>query len=80
MRVEFDKEACEGWFQCTQEWSAFTMNVQAGKAELEGATESEDGVVVREVPEDEVEAAISAAEACPIDVIRVYDGDEQIVP
>jgi ferredoxin len=56
------------------------MNVPAGKADLDGATEERDGVFVREVPESKLERAIAAAESCPIDAIVVYDGDERVAP
>ena len=77
MRVEYDRNACDAWFQCVQEWDAFQMNVVKGKADLEGGEEAEDGIIVREVPEADTENAKEAAKACPIDAIRVFeDGDE----
>lgn len=75
MRVEYDRSACAGWYQCVQEWAAFEMDIADGKAVLEGGTESDDGVFVREVPKEAEEAAKAAAETCPVDAIELYDAD-----
>lgn len=81
MRVEYDRLACGGWFQCVQKWDAFDMNMAEGKTDLDGADETEDGVYTREVSDELEDAATAAAESCPVDAIRVYDDDgEQIVP
>ena len=81
MRIEYDRETCTGMFQCVHEWDAFEENRDAGKAELDGAEEREDGVFVREVPEDAEFDAKMAARACPVEAIMVYDEDgEQLVP
>jgi len=80
MRIEFDSEACEGWFKCLSEWDAFEMDVEAGRAALEGSEETDHGCFVREVPADAKDEAIAAAEVCPVDAIRVFDGDERIYP
>jgi ferredoxin len=81
MRIEYDRDTCTGMFQCIHEWDAFEENRDAGKAELADATETEDGVFVREVPEDAEFDAKMAARVCPVEAIRVYDDDgEQLVP
>lgn len=81
MKVEFDRNACSGWFQCVQEWDSFEMNMTAKKADLKDADEREDGHFVLETPTRAEEAAKSAAESCPIDAIRVLNDDgEQIYP
>lgn len=81
MRIEYNRLACTGWFQCVQEWDAFEMNMAAGKATLEGGEQADDGVFVREVPENEEENARAAAEACPENAIVLYDeAGEQLVP
>jgi ferredoxin len=80
MKIEYDKLACDGWFQCVQEWDAFEMKIQDGVAELAGSEEIEDNVFVREVPEDAEEKAIAAAESCPVNAIKIFENDEQIVP
>ena len=81
MKVEYDRTACAAWFQCVQKWDAFEMNMTAGKADLEDAEETEDGLFVREIPTGAEEKARAAAEACPVDAIRLLDDDgEQILP
>lgn len=81
MKVEYDRMACTGWFQCVQEWDAFDMNMGAGKAELAGGTETEDGVFTMEVPADAEDEAKAAAESCPTDAITIYDNEgNQLVP
>lgn len=81
MRIEYNRVACTGWFQCVQEWDAFEMNMAAGKATLEGGEQADDGIFVREVPEGEEENARDAAEACPENAIVLYDDDgEQLIP
>jgi ferredoxin len=80
MKIEYHRRACSGWFQCVQEWDAFSMNVIDGKAEFENAEEADPGVMVRDVPKGEEEAAKAAAESCPVDAIIVYEDGEQIIP
>jgi len=81
MRIEFDRDTCIGMFQCVAEWGeGFEADRDAGKAILVDGEETEEGVFVREVPEDAELDAKFAARACPVDAIRVYDDDgEQIV-
>lgn len=81
MRVEFDREACEGWFDCAQEWDGFEMQLSEGKADLQNSTEVDDDVFVREIPSDMEDEAKSAAEVCPEDAITIYDDDgNQLIP
>lgn len=81
MKIEYDKSACHGWFQCIQQWDAFEMNPAEGVAEFSIGEETENGVLVADVPADREEEAKAAAEACPVDAIAVYsDDDEQLVP
>ncbi|GAB3031587.1 ferredoxin [Natronobiforma cellulositropha] len=81
MRVEYNRMACAAWFQCIQKWDEFDMNMGAGKADLNGAEETDDGIFEREVPEDAEQKAIDAAHSCPIDAIIVYDDDgTQVAP
>jgi len=79
MRVRFDRDTCIGMFQCVDEWDAFEKNLDAGKADLRGAEEVEDGVFELEVPDGAELDAEFAARACPVDAIELYDGDEQVV-
>jgi ferredoxin len=80
MRVRYDRDTCIGMFQCVEEWDAFERNMDAGKADLDGATEVEPGVYEAEIPADAELDAEFAARACPVDAIEVYDDDgEQVV-
>ncbi len=81
MRIEYDRDTCIGMFQCVAEWDAFEEDREAGKAVLTGSEDVEDGVFVREVPEEAEFDAKFAARACPVDAITVYDDDgEQVIP
>ncbi|GGN05203.1 ferredoxin [Halarchaeum nitratireducens] len=81
MRIEFDRDACIGMFQCVVEWEAgFEEDRDTGKAVLVDGENVEGGVYARDVPEDAELDAKFAARACPVDAISVYDDDgEQIV-
>ena len=80
MRIEYDRDTCIGMFQCVAEWDAFEEDKDAGKAVLRDSEQREEGVFVREVPEDAELDAKFAARACPVDAIAVYDDDgEQVV-
>ena len=79
MHIEYDRDTCIGMFQCVDEWDAFEENRDDGKADLVDA-EEEDGVFVREVPEDAKFDAEYAARVCPVDAIKLFDDDgERIV-
>ncbi|WP_136592220.1 ferredoxin [Salinigranum halophilum] len=79
MHIEYDRDTCIGMFQCVDEWEAFEKNLDDGKADLADA-EEEDGVFVREVPEDAKFDAEYAARVCPVDAIKLFDDDgERIV-
>ncbi|KYH27031.1 hypothetical protein HAPAU_09210 [Halalkalicoccus paucihalophilus] len=81
MRIEYDRDTCIGIYQCVDEWEKFEKDMDAGKAELVGAEETEDGTFVLEVPEGEEFDAEMAARVCPVDAITLYDDDgEQTVP
>jgi ferredoxin len=81
MRIEYDRDTCIGMFQCVAEWDAFEEDKDAGKAVLRDSDETDDGVFVREIPDDAELDAKFAARACPVDAIAVYDDDgEQLIP
>lgn len=80
MHIKYDRNTCTGMFQCVHEWDAFEENRDAGKANLSDAEETENGVFVREIPEDAEFNAKMAARVCPVEAIRVFDDGEQIVP
>lgn len=81
MRIEYDRDTCIGIYQCVDEWERFEKDMDAGKAELVGAEEDEEGTFVLEVPDGEEFDAEMAARVCPVDAITLYDDDgEQFVP
>ncbi|ELZ57617.1 MULTISPECIES: ferredoxin [unclassified Haloferax] len=81
MKVEYDRDTCIGMFQCVDEWEGFEKNVDDGKADLVDGEETDDGVFVREIPEDAEFDAKFAARVCPVEAIRILDDDgEQLVP
>lgn len=75
MKIEYDQNTCTGMFQCIHEWEAFEQNLDTGKADLNDATETDDGVFVRNIPESEEFDAKMAARVCPVDAITIYDDD-----
>ena len=80
MRIEYDRDTCIGMFQCVAEWDAFERDEDAGKAVLAEGEEREEGVFVREVPDDAELDAKFATRACPVDAITLYDDGEQLIP
>jgi len=76
MRVEFDADSCVSFHQYVPEWDAITEG-DGGKIEIEGALE-DDSVYERTISEEETEAALAAAAACPVNAIAIYDGDERL--
>ena len=81
MKVEFDEDTCIGMFQCVAEWDAFEEDESKGKAVLRDSEEVEDGVFVRDVPEDAELDAKFAARTGPVDAIKISDDDgEQLIP
>ncbi|GAA0295933.1 ferredoxin [Halarchaeum salinum] len=81
MRVEFDRDACIGMYQCVVEWEdGFEEDRDSGKAILIDGEEDTEDVYVRDVPVDAELDAKFAARACPVDAISVYDDDgDQVV-
>jgi len=80
MRIEYDRAICNGWFQCVQEWDEFEMDIQEGKANLDGAENTSGNIFVRDVPEENEDYALAAVESCPVNAIKIYDDGEQIAP
>lgn len=78
MRLEFDLTACEGWFKCIPESELFEIDNLNGKATVNGASETSEGVFEREIPAEMEEEVQAAARSCPVNAITVYDesGDQ----
>ena len=80
MKVRYDYDSCASFHLCVSEWDAISEEQNGSKIEIEGTTET-DGAFVRELSQDEEEAAIAAAKACPVDAIVIEDADgNQIGP
>ncbi|KAB7515238.1 ferredoxin [Halosegnis rubeus] len=83
MRIEYDRDTCIGMFQCTAEWDGLVEDNDAGKAVLtDGEASDADwgaDVRVQELPSEAELDAKFAARSCPVDAIRIYDGDERVV-
>ncbi|WP_144904624.1 ferredoxin [Halobellus captivus] len=79
MKIRYDRNTCIGMFQCVDEWDAFEKNLDEGKADLDGATEVDDGIFELEVPDGAELDAEFAARACPVDAIELYDDDGEKV-
>lgn len=69
-RVEYDKAGCIGAGMCEVAYSE-RWTVKEGKAELKGAKGND--LRTLEIQEDELEKMKKAAEACPVNVIHIYD-------
>lgn len=69
-KIEFDKEGCIGCGACVVACGEFWELGNDGKTDLKGAKES-DSVQTLEL--DDPACNQSAAEACPVNVIHVYD-------
>lgn len=79
-KVIYDRTNCEGFWVCTAVDPSFVENEKDDKADLEGATEVEDGLLVLEVDDEEaIELAAQAAHGCPVDVIRVETEDGETI-
>jgi len=79
MRIEYDRDTCVGMFQCVAEWDAFEKDMDAGKATLVDAEETDEDVFSLAVPDGEELDAKFAARTCPVDAIRLYDDDGERV-
>jgi len=82
LKIIYEREGCIGAAACAAiDPDNFVMN-DDGKADLTGATKREDGKwekVVEVGSQEEVEKIIDGAKGCPVDVIQVFDEDEEKV-
>jgi ferredoxin len=70
--VKYDREACIGAASCTVFSKRFTI-AKDGKADLEGAKETEEDFFELEIDESELEELKESARSCPVNVIKIYD-------
>jgi len=76
IRVEIDKNACQGFGACVELCPQFfQLSDVDGKSSIEGAKKvmKEDEVVREELELDELECAREAAEACPFNAIHIIN-------
>ncbi len=70
--VSHKRNDCIGCGSCVllapNQWS---MNLEDGKADLKNSTYSGREFKVAQVDEDEIEENISAADTCPVKIIRI---------
>lgn len=83
-KIIYDRKNCEGYFVCvTMDPDSFEDGEEDGedKADLVGSDveEKEEGLLVKEIDEDDVDAAMQAASGCPADVIKVVDDDGEVL-
>ena len=73
-KVVYEKNACIGAGACAalleERWKISDMD---GKANLLGGVETKPGVFEYEFTEEELEKVLESAEACPVNVIHIYD-------
>jgi ferredoxin len=69
--VKYDRDACIGAASCTAFSKRFKLD-KDGKANLTGAKE-EDGLLILEIDEKELDEMKEAAQSCPVNVIHIYD-------
>lgn len=79
-KIVYDRKNCEGFLVCVSTAPEDFEEADDGLADLiKGAEQDEEGLFVKEIPDDRVDEAISAAEGCPADVIKVVDDDGNVV-
>ena len=70
--VDLDRDACEGIFACLVRDERF-VEAADGLATVCGADDPTAGTVTATFDDDRLEAARSAAAACPVDAIAVRE-------
>ena len=71
-RVEYEKQGCIGAFACVAVFSDFWEVGEDGKAILL-KSEEKNGKEYLEIDEKDLAKMMEAAEACPVNVIHIYD-------
>ncbi len=73
-KVVYDRKACIGAAACAalleERWK---MSDKDGKADLVGGVEVKPGIFEYEFTEEQLEAIMDSAQACPVNVINIYN-------
>ncbi|MDY6775698.1 MAG: ferredoxin [Halobacteria archaeon] len=78
--IELDRKNCDGIFAClVRDDVHLYEDVKGEKVGVKDA-EIEDGVMRGEFDDDLIDDAVSAAEACPPDALRVVRDGETVAP
>lgn len=82
-KIVYDRRNCEGYFVCVtmapDDFKEDENRDGDDVAELLGGKEPDDGLWTKTIDEDDVEEALSAAQGCPADVIKVLDDDGNVL-
>ena len=73
-KIVYDRTGCIGAAACCASCPNFWEIVDDGKADLKGATHNEDNTEqVLEIEEKDYQCNKEAADACPVNVIHIFD-------
>lgn len=79
-KIVFDRARCEGFFVCSSvDPDNWQEDADEDKVTLAGAKEVRPGVYEKEIEEDDLADAATAAEGCPAGVIQVLDEDGNVI-
>lgn len=79
-KVVYDKKNCDGFFICSaQAPELFEELDEVNKVDLIEGNEISDDLFEREIEDDMKDAAIAAADGCPVDVIKVVDDEGNVL-
>lgn len=79
-KVVYDKKNCDGFFICSaQAPELFEELDEENKVDLIDGDEISEDLFEREIGEELEDAAIAAADGCPVDVIKVLDDDGNLL-
>ena len=76
-KIVYERETCIGAVACEavlpERWKISSSD---GKADLLDGGENEPGVFEYEFDDDELEKIMESAQVCPVNVIHIYDSDD----
>ncbi|NYZ78351.1 ferredoxin [Candidatus Micrarchaeota archaeon] len=79
IKIQHDRPNCIGCAACAAVAPEFWSMHEDGKSDLKNAKPAANGGTELEIEEKDFELNKSAAEACPVNVIRVFKNGEKIV-